>query len=82
MSKKITVLTEIIIDSNFLNPYDTEAWDMWGKVKGCHQRLYIQYGKELGEMNTWDCYQTFCQDCEEHDECFKHSAWFTDLVEG
>lgn len=54
-------------------PEDAEAWDMWGRVQDCHKRLYFQYSEELGEMDTWDCYQQFCIDCEEHDECFKHS---------
>ena len=77
--KKYLVVTEILKNSSVMFPPDAEAWDMWGIIKNCHERLYRQYGEELGEMNTWDCYQTFCQDCEEHDICFKHSDWFESL---
>ena len=64
------------------HPYDVEAIDMWEGVKKCYQRLFIQYGNQFGEMNTWDCYIEFCQECDKHDKCFRHSDWFTDLVEG
>jgi len=65
------------------HPYDVEAWDMWKKVQDCHRKLFMKYGREYaGEMNTWDCYSVFCQECDEHDECFKHSDWFIGLIEG
>lgn len=62
------------------HPYDVEAWDMWEKVGKCHEILWLKYGE--GYMTSWDCYITFCQDCNKHDECFKHSEWFIKLVEG
>lgn len=83
MKEKITVLTEIITDSDFLHPYDAEAWDMWGRVRDCHHRLFDKYSEEYGDyMNAWDCYDAFCQECEQHDKCFQHSEWFKELIEG
>ncbi|MCK4553188.1 hypothetical protein KAT80_03215 [Candidatus Pacearchaeota archaeon] len=64
------------------HPYDVEAVDMWDRVKECHEELFIKHSKEYENyMTAWDCYIAFCQDCDKHDECFRHSDWFTDLIE-
>jgi hypothetical protein len=81
--KKIFIKTEIVKDSSAMFPYDAEAWDMWGRVQSCHEKLFIKYYQEYdGDMTAWDCYQAFCQDCEEHDICFKNSDWFIHFIRG
>ena len=55
---------------------------MFGRVQNCHEELFIKYGKEYDYcMSAWDCYIAFFQDCDKHDECFRHSDWFIDLIE-
>lgn len=78
---KLLIETEIIRD--LVHPYDVEAWDIFGRenIINCHRNLFLKYGGAWGgEMNSWDCYDAFCQDCDEHDKCFKSSDWFTDLI--
>jgi len=64
------------------HPYDVEALDMWDHAGLCIERLLPKYREEYGGvMGQWDVYNEICQECDEHDTCFKHSDWFIELVE-
>ncbi|MCF7910610.1 hypothetical protein K9L16_02985 [Candidatus Pacearchaeota archaeon] len=76
-----------VIDSNYdpVYPFEVEAWDLWGRreIWECYKIKLEKFGEEfLDEMNSWDCYETFCQDCESHNKCFRNSDWFKGYVNG